>query len=203
MTIDVRGGIDDEGNIVAWDYEVGRRPTTPARRRSRYRRCWPAQFDGASRRREVRDRLWRRRPQCPARTTPSRTTASPCTGSGRRFAPRRSQSRRARQRHRQRDLLRRARRGGRRRPGRVPPAPPLRSAGHRRHPAGRRGLGWETRPSGPGRAPTTATQARCRQGIAFARYETEFAYAAVVAEVEVDPARQRESRASSSATTAG
>jgi nicotinate dehydrogenase subunit B len=50
--------------------------------------------------------------------------------------------------------------------------------------------GWETRSSGPG-APglegvSTGGPATGR-GIAFARYETEYAYAAVVAEVTVDP----------------
>ncbi len=48
--------------------------------------------------------------------------------------------------------------------------------------------GWETRPSGPETAATTTTAGPLTgRGIAFARYETEFAYAAVVAEVEVDP----------------
>lgn len=48
--------------------------------------------------------------------------------------------------------------------------------------------GWETRPSGPESPATTATAGPLKgRGIAFARYETEFAYAAVVAEVEVDP----------------
>ena len=48
--------------------------------------------------------------------------------------------------------------------------------------------GWETRPSGPKTAATTTTAGPLSgRGIAFARYETEFAYAAVVAEVEVDP----------------
>ena len=48
--------------------------------------------------------------------------------------------------------------------------------------------GWETRPSGPETAATAATAGPLTgRGIAFARYETEFAYAAVVAEVEVDP----------------
>ncbi len=48
--------------------------------------------------------------------------------------------------------------------------------------------GWEARPSGP-----SATlcgrrwSAQGGRGIAFARYETDYAYAAVVAEVEVDP----------------
>ena len=48
--------------------------------------------------------------------------------------------------------------------------------------------GWETRTSGPETAATTTTVGPLTgRGIAFARYETEFAYAAVVAEVEVDP----------------
>jgi CO/xanthine dehydrogenase Mo-binding subunit len=48
--------------------------------------------------------------------------------------------------------------------------------------------GWETRPSGPETAATTTTAGPLSgRGLAFARYETEFAYAAVVAEVEVDP----------------
>jgi CO/xanthine dehydrogenase Mo-binding subunit len=50
--------------------------------------------------------------------------------------------------------------------------------------------GWQTRPSGP-RADQTAPAAdgrRIGRGIAFVRYETRFAYAAVVAEVAVDPA---------------
>ena len=48
--------------------------------------------------------------------------------------------------------------------------------------------GWETRTSGPETAATTTTSGPLTgRGIAFARYETEFAYAAVVAEVEVDP----------------
>ena len=48
--------------------------------------------------------------------------------------------------------------------------------------------GWDTRPSGPETASTTATAGPLTgRGIAFARYETEFAYAAAVAEVEVDP----------------
>jgi len=49
---------------------------------------------------------------------------------------------------------------------------------------------WEARPSGPttsGAAPAAGGLLTGR-GVAFARYETEFAYAAVVADVAVDPA---------------
>lgn len=47
--------------------------------------------------------------------------------------------------------------------------------------------GWETRPSGPSATPVAGDGLLTGRGIAFARYETEYAYAAVVAEVEVDP----------------
>ena len=50
--------------------------------------------------------------------------------------------------------------------------------------------GWETRPSGPGapgRTPTTSGPLLSGRGIAFARYETKYAYAAAVADVAVDP----------------
>jgi CO/xanthine dehydrogenase Mo-binding subunit len=49
--------------------------------------------------------------------------------------------------------------------------------------------GWETRPSGPSAAPAADGGLLKGRGIAFARYETEYAYAAVVAEVEVDPGK--------------
>ena len=50
------------------------------------------------------------------------------------------------------------------------------------------GYGWDARPAGPDPdAATAAGEPRIGRGIAFARYETEFAYAAVVAEVEVNP----------------
>jgi nicotinate dehydrogenase subunit B len=50
-------------------------------------------------------------------------------------------------------------------------------------------FGWEPRPAGPDAAATPGEgESLTGRGIAFARYETEFAYAAVVAEVEVDPA---------------
>ena len=49
--------------------------------------------------------------------------------------------------------------------------------------------GWESRPAGPDAAAAPADgEMLTGRGIAFARYETEFAYAAVVAEVEVNPA---------------
>ena len=54
--------------------------------------------------------------------------------------------------------------------------------------------GWEARPSGPigaGRTATAAGSACAGRGIAFARYESEYAYVAVVAEVTVDPAAVR------------
>ncbi|MDQ2652764.1 MAG: molybdopterin-dependent oxidoreductase [Chloroflexota bacterium] len=47
--------------------------------------------------------------------------------------------------------------------------------------------GWDARPSGPGATPVAGGGLLTGRGIAFARYETEYAYAAVVAEVEVDP----------------
>ncbi len=48
--------------------------------------------------------------------------------------------------------------------------------------------GWDSRPAGPDPAAAPAEgDMLTGRGIAFARYETEFAYAAVVAEVEVDP----------------
>jgi CO/xanthine dehydrogenase Mo-binding subunit len=50
--------------------------------------------------------------------------------------------------------------------------------------------GWETRPSGPQvpeRARTAPGSLPNGRGIAFARYESTFAYAAAVAELEVDP----------------
>ncbi len=48
--------------------------------------------------------------------------------------------------------------------------------------------GWETRPFGSSATPMAASGKLPGRGISFARYETEYAYAAVVAEVEVDPA---------------
>ncbi len=50
--------------------------------------------------------------------------------------------------------------------------------------------GWQPRAAGAeaGATPTADGGRLSGRGIAFARYETEFAYAAVVAEVEVDPA---------------
>jgi nicotinate dehydrogenase subunit B len=48
--------------------------------------------------------------------------------------------------------------------------------------------GWDARPSGPDAIATNSDGAPLKgRGIAFARYETEYSYAAVVAEVEVDP----------------
>ncbi len=50
--------------------------------------------------------------------------------------------------------------------------------------------GWETRPSGPdvpGRTPAPPGALLSGRGIAFARYESKYAYAAAVAEVDVDP----------------
>jgi CO/xanthine dehydrogenase Mo-binding subunit len=47
--------------------------------------------------------------------------------------------------------------------------------------------GWDTRPSGASATPAADGGLLNGRGIAFARYETEYAYAAVVAEVEVDP----------------
>lgn len=49
--------------------------------------------------------------------------------------------------------------------------------------------GWQARPAGPGANPAASSAERLSgRGVAFARYETEYAYAAVVAEVEVDHA---------------
>jgi CO/xanthine dehydrogenase Mo-binding subunit len=50
--------------------------------------------------------------------------------------------------------------------------------------------GWETRPSGPaapGRTPAIAGSLAIGRGVAFAQYESKYAYVATVAEVEVDP----------------
>ena len=52
--------------------------------------------------------------------------------------------------------------------------------------------GWQPRPSGPqaaGATPAAGSGILSGRGIAFARYETEFSYAAVVAQVEVDPTK--------------
>jgi nicotinate dehydrogenase subunit B len=49
--------------------------------------------------------------------------------------------------------------------------------------------GWDARPSGPSATPAADGGLLKGRGIAFARYETEYAYAAVVAEVEVDPSK--------------
>lgn len=50
------------------------------------------------------------------------------------------------------------------------------------------GYGWESRPAGPDPdADPAEREMLTGRGIAFARYETEFAYAAVVAEVQVNP----------------
>jgi CO/xanthine dehydrogenase Mo-binding subunit len=49
-------------------------------------------------------------------------------------------------------------------------------------------FGWDARPAGPRTAPEPgSTEPLIGQGIAFARYETEYAYVAVAAEVEVNP----------------
>jgi nicotinate dehydrogenase subunit B len=46
---------------------------------------------------------------------------------------------------------------------------------------------WTTRPAGPGETRMSAGKPLTGQGMAFARYEAEYAYAAVVAAVTVDP----------------
>jgi nicotinate dehydrogenase subunit B len=48
--------------------------------------------------------------------------------------------------------------------------------------------GWEARPSGPRERPAVGSSELLQgRGIAFVRYETEYTYVAVVAEVEVEP----------------
>jgi nicotinate dehydrogenase subunit B len=48
-------------------------------------------------------------------------------------------------------------------------------------------FGWEARPAGASVTPSAENGPLTGRGFAFARYETEYAYAAVAAEVEVDP----------------
>ena len=195
----VRGGLDAQGSIVAWDSRVW----TPKADIAEWPRTLAATLAGIPE--GVPDRPGHCRTATSIRRYPfAHQKAVGRTGSRPRpSAPRALRAPGAHAEHlRQRVLHRRVRGRGRRRPARLPPPLSRRSARDRGARAAARMAKLEARARRPARD-QSGPIARGR-GIAYVKYENVRTYCAGVAEVEVEQADGRHPRAaaSSSRTTA-